>query len=453
MAERSFPGETRYKVKSQPIDTAERPPVAVLFGAQSEKGEGTLDELAGLAEAADVGVAGRLTQRLERPHPATYIGSGKVEELKALIGSVHAVVALADMDLSPAQARNLSRAVGVRVVDRSELIMDIFAKRARTAQAKLQVELAQLKYMLPRLRGQWGHLDRYKGGGVGTRGPGEKQLETDRRLVNRRIGDLESRLDVYARRTETNAAGRKDARKVALAGYTNTGKSTLFNAVTGSDVLAANRLFATLDTRTRKWPVKGCGDVILSDTVGFVRKLPHHLVASFHATLEEVIEADLILHVVDAADPHVADCVQAVLETLKQIGASHLPMITVLNKVDVVVDSMEVQSLLNTLSDAVPVSARTGAGLDDLEARVAEHFLGNSQLFRMRMPLSRGRTLAQVGVFADVLEREADEQQITLLLRVAEKRLPRLRSWALSEELTLEMVSGTPATDSTEKLA
>lgn len=429
-------------MKVQPTDTAERPPVAVLFGARTERGEGTLDELAGLAEAADVGVAGRLTQRLERPHPATYIGSGKVEELKALVRSVHAEVALADMDLSPAQARNLTRAVGVRVVDRSELIMDIFARRARTAQAKLQVELAQLKYMLPRLRGQWGHLDRYRGGGVGTRGPGEKQLETDRRLVNRRIRDLESRLDVYERRTVTNLAGRKHARKVALAGYTNTGKSTLFNAVTGAEVLAANRLFATLDTRTRKWPVSGCGDVILSDTVGFVRHLPHHLVASFHATLEEVIEADLILHVVDAADAHVDDCVQAVLETLEQIGAGGLPLITVLNKVDLVIDTMEVQSLLNAFSEAVPVSARSGAGLDQLEARIAQHFLGSSRLFRLNLPIDRGRTLARVGELAEVIEREADDQLITLLLRVAENRLPRLRSWVSSEGLRLEPEGG-----------
>jgi GTP-binding protein HflX len=425
-------------MKSQPIDTASRPPVAVLFGALVARANGTLDELAGLAEAADVGVAGRLIQKIDRPQPATYIGSGKVEELKALVRSVHADVALADMDLSPAQARNLTKALGVRVVDRSELIMDIFARRARTAQAKLQVELAQLKYMLPRLRGQWGHLDRYKGGGVGTRGPGEKQLETDRRLVNRRIRDLEARLQVYERRTLTNLAGRKHARKVALAGYTNTGKSTLFNAVTGADVVAVNRLFATLDTRTRKWPVSGCGDVILSDTVGFVRNLPHHLVASFHATLEEVIEADLILHVVDAADPHVEDCVQAVLETLDKIGAGDLPMITVLNKVDIVQDTMEIQSLLNSVSDAVPISARTCEGIDQLEQRVAEYFLGSSRVFRLKLPIEQGRTLARIGELAEVLEREADERLVTVLLRVTENRLPRLRSWVTAEGLELE---------------
>jgi len=425
-------------VKSQPNDTATRPAVAVLFGAHTARADGTLDELACLAEAADVGAAGRLTQRIDRPQPATYIGSGKVAELKALVRSVHADVALADMDLSPAQVRNLTKALGVRVVDRSELIMDIFARRARTAQAKLQVELAQLKYMLPRLRGRWRHLDRYKGGGVGTRGPGEKQLETDRRLVNRRIRDLESRLEVYERRTRTNLAGRKHAHKVALTGYTNTGKSTLFNAVTGADVLTANRLFATLDTRTRKWPMNGCGDVILSDTVGFVRNLPHHLVASFHATLEEVIEADLILHVVDAADPHVEDCVQAVLETLAEIGAGALPMITVLNKVDIVGDTMEIQSLLNTLSDAVPVSARTHEGLDRLGQRVAEHFLGGSRVFRLSLPIDQGRTLARVGELAEVLERNSDEQLITLLLRVTQDRLPRLRSWVVAEGLRLE---------------
>lgn len=424
-----------------PHETAVRPPVAVLFGAVRQ-GDHELDELAGLAEAADVGVAGRLTQRLERPNPATYIGSGKVTELKALAKASRADLALADMDLSPAQARNLTKALGVRVVDRSELIMDIFAGRARTAQAKLQVELAQLKYMLPRLRGQWAHLDRYKGGGVGTRGPGEKQLETDRRLVNKRIRDLESRLEVYERRTATNLAGRSDARKVALAGYTNTGKSTLFNRLTGADVLAANRLFATLDTRTRKWPLAHCGDVILSDTVGFVRNLPHHLVASFHATLEEVVEADLILHVVDSSDPHVEECVAAVEETLRSIGAEHVPTLTVLNKIDRLPDTMELQSLLNQHPGAVTLSARTGEGLEALGERVTELFLGASLTFELRLPISAGRSLARVGALAEVLERQADESWLTLRLRVAENRLARLRAWVESQGLELEPAAG-----------
>jgi len=423
-----------------PFETAQRPEVAVLFGAHRDALalDATLNELAGLAEAADVGVAGRLTQRIDRPSPATFLGSGKVEELKQLVGEQRADLAIAGMDLSPAQARNLTKAVGVRVVDRSELIMDIFARRARTAQAKLQVELAQLQYALPRLRGAWAHLDRYRGGGVGTRGPGEKQLETDRRLVNQRIRDLQGRLEVYERRTRLNLAGRTQARKVALAGYTNTGKSTLFNRLTGAHELAANRLFATLDTRTRKWPIPRCDEVILSDTVGFVRDLPHHLVASFHATLEEVIEADLVLHIVDASDPRAQSTIAAVNETLSAIGADRVPTLLVFNKVDRVSDGMDLQALLNTDAHALALSARTGEGIDRLADVVREHFLGDSHFFDLTVPIARGRTLARVGELAEVLSRDADETCVRLKLRVSDPRLSRLRAWVASEGLDLQ---------------
>ena len=425
-------------MKGRLHETDTRPPSAVLFGrAAGGADEEVLDELAGLAEAADVGVAGRLVQHLDRPIPATYIGSGKVQEMKALVKATHSELCLADVDLSPAQARNLTKQVGVRVVDRSELIMDIFARRARTAQAKLQVELAQLQYMLPRLRGQWAHLDRYKGGGVGTRGPGEKQLETDRRLVNRRIKDLQSRLEVYERRTQLNIAGRTDARKVALAGYTNTGKSTLFNRVTGAERLAANRLFATLDTRTRKWPVPRCEDLILSDTVGFVRALPHHLVASFHATLEEVVEADLVLHVIDASSPHAEECIAAVTETMESIGAGDVPCLPVFNKVDLVTERMELQALLNRHPGAVVVSARTGEGVDRLEEEVSAFFVKRTHEFALRVPMDRGRAMARAGELAEVVGSEADEEAVSLLLRVEEGRLSRLRAWVESEGLEL----------------
>ncbi len=439
-------------MKGRLHDSETRPPTAVLFGrADGHLGEEALDELAGLAEAADVGVAGRLVQHLQRPVPATYIGSGKVQELKELVRAKKADVVLADVDLSPAQARNLTKAVGVRVVDRSELIMDIFARRARTAQAKLQVELAQLEYMLPRLRGQWAHLDRYRGGGVGTRGPGEKQLETDRRLVNKRIRDLQQRLEVYERRTQLNLAGREDARKVALAGYTNTGKSTLFNRLTGSERLAANRLFATLDTRTRKWAVPDCEEVILSDTVGFVRALPHHLVASFHATLEEVVEADLVLHVVDAAAPYVEDCIRAVEETLAAIGAKDVPRVTVFNKADLVSDTMELQALLNRHPGAVVISARTGAGLPDLEAAVRDFFVSRLAEFELTVPIHKGREVARAGELAEVTATEADETAVRLRLRVEEGRIARLKAWAEAEGLGLEPwsdgVRATPSGD------
>jgi GTP-binding protein HflX len=434
---RDLPRE--WVVKGKLHDAEVRPPVAVLFGrAGRTGGEDVLDELAGLAEAADVGVAGRLIQNLQRPLSATYIGSGKVQELHEMVKACHAELVLADVDLSPAQARNLTKAVGVRVVDRSELIMDIFARRARTAQAKLQVELAQLKYMLPRLRGQWDHLDRYRGGGVGTRGPGEKQLETDRRLVNKRIGDLQARLEVYERRTQLNLAGRSSARKVALAGYTNTGKSTLFNRLTGADRLAVNRLFATLDTRTRKWPVPNCEELILSDTVGFVASLPHHLVASFHATLEEVVEADLVLHIVDASGPHVKECMEAVEATLKDIGAAGIETLCIFNKADLITDTMELQALLNAHPGAAVISARTGQGLDELSSRVAAFFVSQTHVFEITIPIERGRALALAGELGEVTSSEANTQSVRICLRVEESRIARLKAWAAAEGLLLE---------------
>jgi GTP-binding protein HflX len=427
-------------VTREPVETAERPQVAVLFGCTDGRNgrRDELAELAGLAEAADVGVAGRMVQHLSRPVAATYIGSGKVGELKELVQSVVAELAIADMDLSPAQARNLTKKLGVRVVDRSELIMDIFARRARTAQAQVQVELAQLQYALPRLRGQWSHLDRYKGGGVGTRGPGEKQIETDRRLVQLRIRDLKQKLEVYERRTRLSLDGRRNTRKIALAGYTNTGKSTLFNALTGAKVIAANRLFATLDTRTRRWPIEGLDDVLLSDTVGFVRDLPHHLVASFHATLEEVIEADLILHVVDATDPDAAGCIEAVRDVMTEIGADGVTTLMVINKVDAVADTMQLQALLNSEPGALAISARTGEGLDGLTQAVVGHFEASSRRYRIDVPLERGRAMASLRELADVLESDTTEEAMSYLISVSPRMIGRLRAWARAEELTLD---------------
>jgi GTP-binding protein HflX len=414
---RDLPRE--WVVKGKLHDAEVRPPVAVLFGrAGRTGGEDVLDELAGLAEAADVGVAGRLIQNLQRPLSATYIGSGKVQELHEMVKACHAELVLADVDLSPAQARNLTKAVGVRVVDRSELIMDIFARRARTAQAKLQVELAQLKYMLPRLRGQWDHLDRYRGGGVGTRGPGEKQLETDRRLVNKRIGDLQARLEVYERRTQLNLAGRSSARKVALAGYTNTGKSTLFNRLTGADRLAVNRLFATLDTRTRKWPVPNCEELILSDTVGFVASLPHHLVASFHATLEEVVEADLLLHVVDVSSESAADQIASVNEVLKEIAADDKPTLMVFNKIDQIPGRNGNLHWLAEYPHAVCVSAQTGEGLDELQAELGIMLRPMRSCLELQVPASDGATLARIRALGQVDEERYEGDIVHLKARI-----------------------------------
>jgi len=427
-------------VKRTLHEAADRPEVAVLFGVVgSRNGAGEpLAELAGLAEAADVGVAARLVQRLARPVAATYLGSGKVAELQEVVQRTGADLAIADMDLSPAQARNLTKALGVRVVDRSELIMDIFARRARTSQAQLQVELAQLQYALPRLRGQWSHLDRYRGGGVGTRGPGEKQIETDRRLVQKRIQELQDKLELYERRTRLAIEGRAGLRSVALAGYTNTGKSTLFNVLTGADVPAVNRLFATLDTRTRRWPIEGLDDVLLSDTVGFVRDLPHHLVASFHATLEEVIEADLVLHVVDATDEDAPDRIDAVHAVLRQIGADGVPSLMVLNKVDLVRDVMHLQALLNRQPGAVAVSARTGQGLTELARRVRERLQGGARRFRVAVPMAEGRLMAQLRELASVVDSESSEREVLFRVAVHPRQAGRLRAWAEANRLSLE---------------
>jgi GTP-binding protein HflX len=301
----------------------------------------------------------------------------------------------------------------------------------------LQVELAQLQYALPRLRGQWSHLDRYRAGGVGTRGPGEKQIETDRRLVDKRIQDLKRRLQVYEQRTRLTIAGRKGTFGVALAGYTNTGKSTLFNALTGGDVYTANRLFATLDTRTRRWPIEGCDDVLLSDTVGFVRNLPHHLVASFHATLEEVIEADLILHVVDAADPDVPARLAAVRDVMSEIGADTVPTLVVLNKLDRVTDPMVLQAIRNTEQDAVTVSARTGQGLGALAERVRARVLAGRRRFRLSVPVTRGRAMAMLRELARVLGSELAGEDVVFDLSVDGRQVGRLRAWAAAEGLTL----------------
>ena len=284
-----------------------------------ETGEEPLDELRGLAEAAGTVVVGEMVQRRSAIEPSTYIGSGKVLELKGMLEKTEADVVIFDNDLAPGQTRNLEKELNVKVLDRTELILDIFASRAQTKEARLAVELAQLEYSLPRLKRMWTHLSRQKKG-VGLRGPGETQLETDRRLAQKRIADLKAELTVVQQRKEREVKSRSQTRTVSLVGYTNAGKSTLLNALTGSDVYVKDQLFATLDTRTRRWTLPGWGPILLSDTVGFVRNLPHHLVASFRATLEEARCADLLLHVADGSNPMVMFQIQAAYEVLEHLG-------------------------------------------------------------------------------------------------------------------------------------
>lgn len=372
-----------------------------------------LDELRGLAETAGARVVGELTQKRGGVVPGTYIGKGKVEELIALVQSTDAQAVIFDNDLSPAQVRSLEKATNVKVIDRSELILDIFATRARSVEARLQVELAQLEYALPRLRKMWTHLSRYKGG-IGLRGPGETQLEEDRRLVGLKIRDLKERLVHVQARREREVASRRDEHTVSLVGYTNAGKSTLMNALTGADVLAENKLFSTLDTRTRQWRLHDWGRVLLSDTVGFIRDLPHHLIASFRATLSEARNAKLLLHVVDASNPFAEEHIRAVQEVLKELGCDTKPTLLVLNKVDRVTDLSLVQVLEKHHPRSVAVSAATGQGLDALCDAVIEMLMADFAHVVVDVPAANGKVLSYLSAHADVHRQEFFDNHIKL---------------------------------------
>ena len=387
--------------------------------------EHPLAELAGLAATAGVKVAAELTQRRERPDQTTYIGKGKVAELTALVQHHDADVVIFDNDLSPAQTRNLEKAVGVKVLDRSEVILDIFAARARTYEARLAVELAQLEYSLPRLKRMWTHLSRLKMG-IGMRGPGEKQLEVDRRLVEKRIHDLKQELSEIHGRRERQVAARHDHMTVSLVGYTNAGKSTLLNALTGADELAEDKLFATLDTRTRRWRLPGWGPVLLSDTVGFIRDLPHRLIASFKATLEETRQADLLLHVADASSPLVDAQIAAVRGVLEEIGVEEKDALLVLNKIDALPDRASRDRVLARYPHATAISARSGVGLPEL-ARATSDCLGRG--FRdvdIETDPGNGRLLAWLGRHGEVLSRHFSADRVTIHCRIPASLLGRI---------------------------
>ena len=345
--------------------------------------EESLDELAQLARTAGIGVVGQMVQRLERPNPATFIGSGKVDELMGQVAQTAADVVIFDDELSPRHQRELEKALGegVKLLDRTALILDIFAQHAHTREGALQVELAQYEYRLPRLTRAWTHLARQAGGraggatgGVGVRGPGETQLETDRQVIGRRIAQLKRELEkVRAHRGRHRARRRREGVPVvAIVGYTNAGKSTLLNALADAGVLAEDKLFATLDPTTRRVELPGGGVALFTDTVGFIQKLPTQLVVAFRATLEEVVEADLLLHVMDVAHPQVMRQAEAVSQTLEEIGAGGKVVVTALNKIDRLPAPDAVSPLMGKFPNPVAISALTGEGLESLLARVEE---------------------------------------------------------------------------------
>ncbi len=414
--------------------------VGVWLGKNNESTlnlEGSLEELAFLAETAGIEVVGEITQNLIHPNPKTYIGSGKVEELKLLVEELGADMILFDDELSPRHQRELEEVFGnkTKVIDRTALILDIFALHADTAEGKLQVELAQLHYRLPRLTRAWTHLARQAGGGagrtgsvggVGLRGPGETQLETDRREIQKRITKLEDELEKVRERRARHRSQRKKSNVpiVALVGYTNAGKSTLLNAITNSEIYVADQLFATLDPTIRQLQLPGGTEILVSDTVGFIQKLPTQLVAAFRATLEEIKEADLLLHIVDVSHEHHQEQSYSVLETLREIEAGDIPILTVYNKIDLLDE--ETLSNLETSSEEMSyfISARTGEGVEALQEAIADELFSEQSLLKVLLPYSEGRLVSIFHERGNVINVEHLEEGILIYGRLPRETRP-----------------------------
>jgi len=420
--------------KGKPVGGAEQAgEKAVLVGLVLESGAGTrskapvggvprpepsfaepLAELERLADTAGAVVIERMLQRRARPDATYFLGKGKAAEIGERVRELGAALVIVDGALSPSQARNLEKATGARVVDRTELILDIFASRARSAMARAQVELAQMQYAMPRLKRLWTHLNREVGtgkAGIGVRGPGEKQLETDRRLVRKRIDELKRHLEDLQEHRVRQTHSRGAYFNACLVGYTNAGKSSLLQALTGADVFIQDRLFATLDTTTRAWEIAPGRKVFLSDTVGFIRDLPHHLVGSFLATLEEARFADLLLHVVDAADPDALEHVAVVEQTLTAIGAGAVPRLAVLNQVDRLPHRVGLRLLQDRLPGAVAVSAKTGEGLSDLTEAVLAHATRRDLPMLIEADAGNGRLGALLCEWGQVLETRYEDDK------------------------------------------
>ncbi len=374
--------------------------VAVILPDSKNDPRDPLGELRSLAKTAGADVVDQMIAKRRKPHPGLYVGSGKAEEIAARAEANDADLVIFDNDLTPAQIRDLEKIIRRKILDRSELILDIFAAHAQTAESRLQVELAQLEYTYPRLRHMWTHLERIAGGaasaagGIGTRGPGEKQIEIDRRIVQKRVARLKGELAAIDKRKIRQVSARDRLPSVCLVGYTNAGKSTTMNLLTGADVYVADQLFATLDTRTRQWDMGDGNEVLLSDTVGFVRDLPHHLVASFRATLEEAIYATMLIHVADASNDRVAAEIDAVHAVLTELGCHWDTELLILNKVDQIIDPTVRTVLSSRYPEALFASATTGEGAAEIIAEVTRRLLGDQQRVIVDVNCANGKALA-----------------------------------------------------------
>ena len=407
--------------------------------------EDSLTELTLLADTSGLDVVGELTQKLDKPHVKTYIGPGKVDELKILVEETTSQVVIFDDELSPRHQRELQLALGknVRVLDRTALILDIFAQHAHTSEGMLQVELAQYEYYLPRLTGQWTHLERQAGGGggragstggVGLRGPGETQLEVDKRAIRKRISHLKKELEKVSAHRQRYRAQRKRSRipTVALVGYTNAGKSTLLNRLSRSEVYVADQLFATLDPTTRKVELPGGYQALLTDTVGFIQKLPTTLIEAFHATLEEIIEADLLLHVVDISHSNALEQFNAVQETLDELGAHHIPVVTALNKTDRLRDPASAKDAVSRFSKAVTISALAGTGMKDLLRLIQEELYETYAPILVRLPYQQGALISLFHEAGQIERIEHGRGGVLMQGRIPGRLLAQFNGWQVA---------------------
>jgi len=396
-----------------------------------------LAELKALAKTAGAIVVDTFQQKIKTINPVSYIGSGKSALLAQRVKRHKANVVIFDNDLSARQVRELEEIIKVKVLDRSELILDIFATRAKTKQAKLQVELAQLQYTYPRLTRMWSHLDTLAGaggataagavGGIGTRGPGEKQLEIDRRLVKKRITELKRELEKIDKRRIRQVDARKGLFKVCLVGYTNAGKSTLLNALTGADAFVEDRLFATLDTRTRRWTLARGAQVLLSDTIGFVKDLPHQLIASFKATLEEAVNADLLVHVVDVSNPEAFRQIDSVNKVRAEIGCGRHPTLLALNKLDIARKAGDVEVLQTLYPEALCISAKTGLGIERLRQAVLDKYRGDELLLLVTTSQSDGRIRSFLNACGAIVKENYSDGGVHIKARLGGNQLPQLK--------------------------